>query len=168
MSKLEQKPLRTLRVPAGQGTSVWVYDDLDTVMATGDDTADRLSLTETIVPPRGGPPPHVHERESESLYILDGELEILGDDGKMAGIGAGGFVHFPQGVLHRFHNPTDRPSRILIIFTPAGFEQFFLEIGEPRVEGRPGPEVTPAYIAHADEVGRRYGQVIRQDGGRAS
>ena len=160
MSKLEQKPLRTLRVPSGQGTSVWVYDDV----ATGEDTADRLSLTETIVPPRGATTTHVHERESESLYIRAG----LGDDGEMAGIGPGGFVHFPQGGLHRFHNPTDRPSRILTTFAPAGFEQFSQETGEPRVDGGPRPEVTPEYSGRADQIGRRYGQIVQQGGERRS
>ncbi|MFD0856181.1 cupin domain-containing protein [Actinomadura adrarensis] len=168
MSKLDQKPLRVLTVPAGAGTSVWVYDDVDTLKATGEDTAGRMSLTETIVPPRGGPPPHVHANESESLYILEGDLEILGDDGRMVGVGPGGFVHFPQGVLHRFHNPTDEPSKILIIFTPAGFEEFFLEIGQPVVAGRPGPAVDAEYIARADEIGSRYGQTIRTESGGRS
>lgn len=172
MSDLEQKPLRMLRVPAGEGRRLWVYDDLDTIKAAGEDTAGRMALVETVVPPRGGPPPHVHARESESLYILEGDLEVLGDDGRMAGVGAGGFVHFPQGVLHRFHNPTDRDSRILIIFTPAGFEEFFLEVGEPWTEGSRVPEVTAEYLARADEIGRRYGQTIMPesgpDGGRPS
>jgi quercetin dioxygenase-like cupin family protein len=164
MSDLEQKPLRVVRVPAGEGRRLWVYDDVDTIKAGGEDTADRLALIETIVPPHGGPPPHVHARESESIYVLDGDLEILGDEGRMIGVGTGGFAHFPQGILHRFHNPTERPSKILIMFTPAGFEKFFLEIGEPYVEGRPGPEVTADYIARADEIGRRYGQTISQSG----
>jgi len=164
MSRLDQKPLWVLSVPPGEGKSLWVYDDLDTIKAGREETAGRLSLIETVVPPRGGLPPHTHARESESLYILEGELEILGDGGRTTGIGPGGFVHFPQGVLHRFHNPTDRQSRILIIFTPAGFEEFFLEIGEPYTEGSRPPKVTEEYIARADEIGRRYGQTIFPEG----
>jgi quercetin dioxygenase-like cupin family protein len=168
MSKLDQKPLRVLTVPGGEGESLWVYDDVDTIKATGVETAGRLALVETLVPPDGGPPPHVHANESESLYILDGDLEILNDEGRMVGVGPGGFVHFPQGVLHRFRNPTDKMSKILIILTPAGFERFFQEIGEPVVEGRPGPEVTPEYIARANEIGSRYGQTIFTETGESS
>ncbi len=70
-------------------------------------------------------------------------------------------------MLHRFHNSTDEPSKILIIFTPAGFERFFQEIGEPVVGGRPGPEVTPEYIARANEIGGRYGQTIFTESGES-
>jgi quercetin dioxygenase-like cupin family protein len=164
MSYQDQQALKVLHVPAGAGPHYWVYDDEDTIKLTGEDTDGRLAFIETLVPPGGGTPRHVHHTESESIYVLDGELDVL-DNGEMVRVEAGGLVHFPQGILHQFRNPGQEQSKILILFTPAGFEKFFMEIGEPVVEGRPGPAVTPDYIRRANRIGRAYGQDIEGHAG---
>lgn len=119
MSTQGQQVLKTLHVPAGAGPRYWVYGDVDTIKLASEETKGRLTLIETLVP-LGVAPRHIHHRESESVYVLEGELAVL-DKGEMVRVGAGSLVHFPQGVLHQFRNPGEEQSKILLLFTPAGF-----------------------------------------------
>jgi len=54
-------------VPPGEGKKLWVTDELVTFKAPGEDTGGAYSLTDSTVPPQGGPPPHVHHREDEAF-----------------------------------------------------------------------------------------------------
>ena len=47
--------------------------DLYTFKVTG----EALSVTELTAFPQNGPPPHIHQREDESLWVLDGEFSVL-------------------------------------------------------------------------------------------
>lgn len=90
-------------VPPGAGKKLWVTDELMTFKATGEDTGGAYSLTDSMVPPQGGPPPHVHHREDEAFWVLEGELEVyVGEHTFKAE--AGSFVHLPKGVLHSYQN----------------------------------------------------------------
>jgi mannose-6-phosphate isomerase-like protein (cupin superfamily) len=75
----------------------------------------------TIQPQRGGPPPHAHESEDDSFYVLEGELTVLLEDSEVAA-GAGTFVLVPPGVTHTFANRGDEVVRMLNIHAPAGFD----------------------------------------------
>ncbi len=71
-------------VPPGGGKKLWVTDELMTFKASGEDTGGAYSLTDSMVPPRGGPPPHIHHREDEAFWVLEGVLEVLvGETGSM-------------------------------------------------------------------------------------
>ena len=76
MSMAHQPTLRQL----GEGRTVAVVGDVYRFLATGDDTNGKYALWEAIVPPGGGPPPHVHSREEEGFYILEGEITLQIDD----------------------------------------------------------------------------------------
>ena len=62
-----------VRKPA-QGRTIAVVGDVYRFLATGEDTNGKYALWEAIVPPGGGPPPHVHSREEEGFYVLEGEI----------------------------------------------------------------------------------------------
>jgi mannose-6-phosphate isomerase-like protein (cupin superfamily) len=79
----------------------------------------------TMAPGAHGPEMHSHADEDDSFYVLDGELTFLLDDGDVAAP-AGTFVLVPPGVNHTFRNPLDRPTRVLNIHTPAGFDRRLL------------------------------------------
>lgn len=130
---------KVLHIPAGQGPTVWLNGDVYTVKADKDHTAGGLALLEVTVPPGGGPPPHIHTREDESFYVLDGQLEIRAA-GHTYDVKAGDFVHIPRGTVHYFRNTGLHAVKQLIIFTPAGLEEFFLEAG---IEAQPGVSVPP-------------------------
>ena len=103
-------------------------------LATGEDTNGKYALWEAIVPPGGGPPPHVHSREEEGFYILEGEITFT-INGERVVATAGMFANMPVGTPHSFKNESGQPARMLISVAPAGLEQMFFEFGVPLAEG---------------------------------
>src|SRR3954451_9477946 len=99
-------------------------------MIDGADAGERLSLVEHPMSPRAlAAPLHLHTREDEYSYVLEGRMgALLGDDVLEAG--PGDLVHKPRGQWHTFWNAGDVPCRILEIISPAGFERFFAELVE--------------------------------------
>lgn len=79
----------------------------------------------TMAPRSDGPESHVHGDEDDAFYILDGELTFLLDEGEVAAP-EGTFVLVPPGVQHTFRNPLDRPTRVLNLHAPAGFDRRLL------------------------------------------
>ena len=79
----------------------------------------------TMAPGAPGPEAHVHADEDDAFYILDGELTFVLDDGEVPAP-EGTFVLVPPGVNHTFLNPLDRPTRVLNIHAPAGFDRRLL------------------------------------------
>jgi quercetin dioxygenase-like cupin family protein len=119
--------LPTLRTPA-EGRTIAVVGDVYRFLATGEDTDGRYAQWEAIVPPGGGPPPHVHSRENEGFYILEGEITFqIGEERIVAT--AGTFANMPIGTPHSFNNESDRTAKVLITVAPAGLEQMFFETG---------------------------------------
>lgn len=123
----------TIRNPA-QGRTIAVVGDVYRFLATGEDTNDKYALWEAIVPPGGGPPPHVHSREEEGFYVLDGEITFTVNGEKIVAK-AGMFANMPVGTSHSFKNESDRPAKMLISVAPAGLEKMFFEVGVPLAEG---------------------------------
>ncbi len=123
----------TLR-KTGEGRTIGVVGDIYRFLATGEDTDGRYAVMEAIVPPGGGPPPHIHSREEEGFFVLEGEITFqLGEERFVAG--AGTFANMPVGSLHSFKNESGKPAKMLISVAPAGLEKMFLEVGVPLVEG---------------------------------
>jgi len=146
-------------VPSDEGRKLWVVDELMTFKATGEDTGGAYLLTDSVVPPRGGPPSHVHNREDEAFWVLEGELEVsVGEGSSRAGVGS--FVHLPRGVVHSFQNSSDKPARFLTLVIPAGLEGFFEEVGKPGTD----PSSPPSFGEQDPErllaVAPRYGVEI--------
>jgi mannose-6-phosphate isomerase-like protein (cupin superfamily) len=141
---------------AGQGERTWIVADTMTFKATGESTDGSLLLLENLTAPGGGPPPHVHTREDEFFYVLDGSFEIrIGDE--LHVVGPGGFAFVRRGTVHNFRNTAETPSRILIGFTPAGIEGFFRASGRPATDDGPAPPVDDDEIARTLAAAPRYG-----------
>ena len=99
----------TIRTPA-EGRTIAVVGDVYRFLATGEDTNGKYALWEAIVPPGGGPPPHVHSREEEGFYILEGEITFhVGDERIVAT--AGMFANMPVGTPHSFKNESAKSSQ---------------------------------------------------------
>lgn len=69
------------RLHPGEGRSFWLTTDLHTFKVVGEDTGGAFALSELTARPEFGPPPHMHHREDESYYVLEGEFEFM-DDGR--------------------------------------------------------------------------------------
>ncbi len=108
---------------------IGIVGDTYTILLTGKDTAGRFSLIDMYVPPGGGPPPHRHDFE-ETFTLLEGQLDFIFRGAKQTAC-AGETVHVPANAPHQFHNSFAQPARMLCICSPAGQEEFFLEMGVP-------------------------------------
>ena len=119
--------VNTLLVPAGQGEVVrGPAGGPATIMARTETTNGSLTCLEVTIGPGEGPPAHIHRREDEAWYLLDGRFRFLADD-ELFEADPGSFVFVPRGTAHCFQNLEERPSRILVLFTPSGMERFFEE-----------------------------------------
>jgi quercetin dioxygenase-like cupin family protein len=108
---------------------IGVVGDTYTILITGNDTDGRYCLIDMHIPPGGGPPPHRHAFE-ESFTILEGEIEItFREEKSVARVGE--TVNIPANAPHQFHNASERSVRLLCICSPAGQEEFFMEVGVP-------------------------------------
>src|SRR5690348_9488159 len=95
--------------PTNQGRTIAVVGDVYRFLATGEDTNGKYAIWEAIVPPGGGPPPHVHSREEEGFYILEGEITFqIGGERLVAT--AGTFANMPVGTPHAFMNDSSEPA----------------------------------------------------------
>ena len=126
-------------VPANTALAYWGPGDKYTFLATGAQTDGAYFLFLADVPPAGGPPAHIHHREQESYYILEGTLQVtLGD--KKVMVSTGDFVHIPRGTVHAFYNTGTTNAKMLLLCVPAGLEKFFEEALEPvRDHSAPSP-----------------------------
>jgi len=123
----------SLRRPT-EGRTVAVVGDVYRFLATGEDTNGKYALWEALVPPGGGPPPHVHSREEEGFFILEGEITFT-INGERVAAKAGMFTNMPVGTPHSFKNESGKPAKMLISVAPAGLEKMFFEVGVPLAEG---------------------------------
>ncbi len=98
--------------------------------AAGEQTGGLFSLVESApAPGEPGLAPHLHRHSDEALYVLAGRIRVrLGSETLDAP--AGSFVYIPRGTVHGFANPGPDPARVLVLFVPAGLEQFLRETAE--------------------------------------
>ncbi len=113
-----------------------------TILVSGKDTAGRYCLIDMHVPHGGGPPPHRHDFE-ELFTVLEGEIEAT-FRGRKSKVGAGEVIQIPANAPHRFENVAEQPARLLCLCSPAGQEEFFLEVGT-----RVATRTTPAPVLDA-------------------
>jgi mannose-6-phosphate isomerase-like protein (cupin superfamily) len=90
----------------------------------GEESNGAMMALESVAPPGKGPPLHIHHREDEWLYVLEGEMRFrTGDD--VVPAPAGSFAFIPRGVPHCWQNVGSRRSLLLGLIAPAGLERFF-------------------------------------------
>jgi mannose-6-phosphate isomerase-like protein (cupin superfamily) len=117
----------------------------------GADSGGRFSLVEHPIIPRGlAAPMHMHTREDEYSFILEGRWGFqLGD--KIVYGEPGDLVYKPRNVWHTFWNAGDTPGRLLEVISPSGFEHYFEEFAV--IYGAHGLERLDLF----EELGERYG-----------
>jgi mannose-6-phosphate isomerase-like protein (cupin superfamily) len=146
---------RPFLVRPGEGESVWSLGGRFTVKLDDAGSAGRFALVEVLASRATEPPLHVHHREDEAWYILDGHMTFH-VDGAAYEAGAGAFVFAPMGLPHTFTVDAE-PTRVLVLAAPSGFEHFALELGVPATS-----DVAPAGLALPEPaalapVAERYG-----------
>ncbi len=112
-----------------EGEALWFLGVLATIKAAGETTANRLAVIDHLAPKGAGSPLHIHHREDEWFYILEGELRFW-VGGQHIRAGAGSFVYGPRGIPHTFMVESAE-ARFLVGVEPAGFENFMRALSEP-------------------------------------
>jgi quercetin dioxygenase-like cupin family protein len=135
--------------------SVWFRGALITVHADSRDTNGAFALFEMSGCPGGEPPLHVHENEDELFYVIEGRLQATRGKEELT-VEAGESAFLPRRVPHTFKILSSF-ARALVYVTPAGFEGYFRDLGEPA-----GKLALPDYVPLLDipemvRVGNRYG-----------
>jgi quercetin dioxygenase-like cupin family protein len=118
-----------LAVRGEEGEARWWLGGLAVIKATAADTGGRLTLLDVTDPPNVEAPLHVHHREDEAFWILEGHVTFeVG--GKTIEAGPGDFVFGPREVPHRY-KVGDTGSRMLFVLTPGGFEDLVRATSDP-------------------------------------
>jgi mannose-6-phosphate isomerase-like protein (cupin superfamily) len=93
------------------------------LLASRTSTGGTFTLMESHA--KGGAPPHVHEREDEAMYVLEGQITVhVGNETFV--VAKHGFVFMPHGVLHDW-DVDSGTARVLILAAPGGLEEFLGE-----------------------------------------
>ncbi len=122
----------------GEGEALWFLGVLATVKSSAETTGGAVAVIEHLAPRGSGSPLHVHGREDEWFYVIDGELTFW-VGGETISAPAGSFVFGPKGIPHTFIVSSEE-ARLLLVTNPAGFEGFIRAVGEPA----PRLEIPPA------------------------
>jgi mannose-6-phosphate isomerase-like protein (cupin superfamily) len=132
-------------VRAGEGTTVrWGPGGQIRILAGAATTDGSFSVVEALEPPGSAAPLHVHHGEAEAFYVVEGRIELT-CGGESLTASAGDFVYTPKDVPHKYAVVGDRPARVLLLFSRAGFESFFAEGGSP-IDRPPAGPPDPAQL----------------------
>jgi quercetin dioxygenase-like cupin family protein len=153
MTELRPDPAVLRR--AGPDRSRVYASNLMTFLLDAGTTEGRVSVVEALAQQGSEPPPHVHSREDEIFYLLDGRAEFTRGEETVEG-GPGDLIFLPRGVPHGFRLLTPT-GRALILLTPAGFEEAFKEFSEPATSLELPPLAPPADLGRMMSVFGEYG-----------
>lgn len=145
-----------LYVPAGEGAFVDLGDHQGWGKVGAQHTGNAFLFSETRSDKNGGVPPHIHHREDETFYILEGQFVFqLGDQSVEAG--PGDTIFAPRDILHAWQCTSEGGGRILILFTPGdNFQAFALAMAAQNASPARDME-DPAATAAFVELAARYG-----------
>ena len=132
--------------PTAQGQLRWFFGMLAEVKASAADTGGRYTLVEITAPAELQAPLHVHYREDEGFYVLEGSVTIVvGDD--TVELTSGEHAFGPRDVPHRFTVGPDG-ARMIWVLTPGGFEDLIDEVSVPAE----APTVPPPSVVPPEDV----------------
>jgi mannose-6-phosphate isomerase-like protein (cupin superfamily) len=111
-----------------EGRVLKIGDMLVTIKVTGAETNGAFAVFEVTAPPHfPGVPAYLHPRATETFYVINGVLAFtLAEETVM--VRSGGLITVPPGLLHKFWNPTAAPVTYLTYLSPAGLEQYLIEL----------------------------------------
>ena len=123
--------------PANQGPDVTIGQQTAMrYLATGESTHGQFGLYRWDAEPRTpGPNAHFHRTMSESFFILSGTLRLF-NGARWIDSKAGDFLYVPEGGIHGFHNESDEPGSMLLLFAPGAPREAYFEAIAEKVAGR--------------------------------
>ena len=122
------------QIEQSNGRFFQVFGEVLTRKVTSEHTGGAYALFEAVSRPHAHVPAHIHHREDECFYILEGDYTFL-IEGREVHATAGTVCYVPKGTLHGHQNVSQRPGRMLAWQTPGGLsEKFYEEIGEDETD----------------------------------
>jgi quercetin dioxygenase-like cupin family protein len=138
---MEASP-RVLWMPGGVRTEVH--------LGAGD-TNDAFCLLVDQPPAGWSLPAHLHHGISETIHVVEGEFDMT-VDGNFSRLAPGETIHVPADVVHSGGNIGETTGRRIVIFSPAGMERFFVEVGTATPEADIDPrEALASAVRHGWE-----------------
>jgi mannose-6-phosphate isomerase-like protein (cupin superfamily) len=139
----------------------WLLADLVIVRLSGEGSEGRFELLEFLMPPGDMTPLHVHTHQSQTTYVLEGEVTFW-LPGKTVVCGPGECCHQPAGMPQTEKVTSDGPARVLDINSPAGFDEFGFDrfvaaLGRPAEQLTLPPDVSPPDVEAFGSIAARYG-----------
>ena len=155
----DMQALKPLAVRKGEGEARWWFGALAVLKATAADTGGQMTIVEVTEHPGAEAPLHVHQRDDEGFWVLDGDVtfEVGGETIEAS---AGDYVFGPRGIPHRF-TVGDRGCRMLFILVPGGIEDVIRATSEPAASRTLPPptdeEPTPEEVEGMKAVVKAHG-----------
>ena len=116
-------PEGALYLPANDGRKYDMGAIQAVFKADEDETQQRYCISEWWLEPHtAGPGAHIHEKNHDIFYVLEGTASILVGD-RWLDASKGSFILIPENTRHDFKNQTDNKIGLLNIFIPGGFER---------------------------------------------
>src|SRR5437667_9088028 len=137
MSTPGSPSLAPIALKRDEGDALWAFGGLAVIKASSEATDGRVFVVEMLAPRGAGSPLHVHHREDEWYYVLDGELTFW-VGGEVDDAPAGSFVYGPRDIPHTFTVASEQ-ARFLLVAEPSGLDAFLRAAGEPA----PSLEIPP-------------------------
>ncbi len=143
MTQHTNAALEPAAVRKGEGEARWWFGALAEIKATADDTGGQMTIVEVSEHPGAEAPLHVHHRDDEGFWILEGTVTFEVGDATIEA-SAGDYVFGPRGIPHRF-TVGDQGCRMLFIMVPGGIEHVIRATSEPAASRTlpPPPEREP-------------------------
>jgi len=117
-------------LPQQAGEAWWWFGGLALIKLGSAQTEGRFSLIEVLYPPNREVPLHVHHREDELFHVLEGTISYRVGESRFEA-SAGHTLFAPRGIPHGFTVSSPEPAHYLIVYSPAGFEEFIRESSTP-------------------------------------
>src|SRR5262245_27919445 len=112
-------PLKAYKRSPELGNSTWYKGILVSHMAGPSDTEGAFDFVISKMRAGTEPPPHVHAREHEFMYLLSGEMRFYAE-GQVFTVAAGECIFLPRGMPHAFRIESKEVD-IIALVSPGGF-----------------------------------------------
>jgi quercetin dioxygenase-like cupin family protein len=138
-----------------EGEALWVFDALDTIKASADQTGESFTIVEFLDQQGSTVSLHVNETWDRGFYVLEGDYTFVVDNETFTG-SSGSWVFVPRGIGHAWRCDSAQ-GRLLNVTVPGGFEDFYREVGESVTDPNNLPPRRAPDVEHLSSTLGRYG-----------
>jgi quercetin dioxygenase-like cupin family protein len=149
---METTKSKAMAVTAGEGKKLNLLGNAITIKLSRKQSGGSYYVFECLSPPGFGVPTHIHEREDELIYVIEGEYSILiGNQHIKAN--TGDYIFFPKNVAHAFQNTGIKAGRLLFTVVPGtNFEEFFEKLSELPAGNQDMKKIVETFAAYGMDV----------------